>query len=139
MAKKWKSKGAFIERDLGYGKLMKDLRSNGQVDVGVHSDAGETAGTPIAEYAAHHEFGKAGDPETGWMRKAFDGGLSALKAASTKLAGQAIDGKITLQQAADQLGEKNARDQKASIDRAGPGGLIDTRNLRNAIKSEPSK
>lgn len=126
------------------------------VKIGVLASSGKTADGKMSmvELAAVHEYGSpaAHIPERSFIRRTFENNRHDVERMTAKLAGQFVEGKISLARALDQLGAWGAAEVKhtiakgphippplkqATIDRKGSDRpLVDTGRLLGSIQHE---
>ena len=141
-------KGGIHEKDLGYKKIRDDLIAmNAYTSVGVHEDAGDSEGTPLAVIAAVHEYGaeiKNGFgkgiriviPERSFLRSFVDENSGNLENFKQKIVGMIIDGKSTPGQALSLLGEYAVSGVKKKM-RNGPFTPLRPATIRRKGSSKP--
>ena len=143
--------GTYV-KDRGLNRLMADIRVTAKmaVSVGVHGDAGDEEGTPLAQYASANEFGTEKIPERSFIRSTVDAEMSNLKAIRNKALLQIALGRLAPRQGIALIGvylqgkiqEKiasNVPPPNAPATIAAKGSsvtLIDTGRMRQAITYE---
>ena len=137
-------------------KLWKDIKAQfpkidkAVVKTGIQSDAGESDGVSIAEYASFNEFGTRTIPERPFMRKTFDDNLANYNKLIERLFKGMLGGKLDAKMAFSILGQQTEDDMKNTIMTGGfkenskktvaikgsSRPLIDTGTMRNSIRYE---
>lgn len=145
------AKGGFIERDLGYGRILRELAEMEAtvVEVGLQNDgAASDDGVLVSHYGAVNEFGGGNVPERSFMRSTFDETVDKLVETRAKLVGGVYDSKLPAAQAAGLLGEMHQKDIQlkisshppppnapATVRRKGSSGtLIDQGLMRQSVR-----
>lgn len=107
---------AVVDRDLGYNRILKDLADLNHAEILVGFQAGDVTeleirgdqrkepGISMAQIAAYNEFGTDSIPERSFMRTAFDENIRQINAFIAEQYGLIIDGKETLDRAANLIG-----------------------------------
>lgn len=140
-----------VDRDHGWNRAVREVRRRpADVMVGVQGTKAEEkhegSDRTVAEILSDHEFGIT-NPRRSFLRDWFDEQLSDLRRINTRLATRVVEGKITLEQASEQLGakmvgliQKRWRDgippplDERTIDRKGSAvPLIDTGQSRSSV------
>ena len=147
------TKSKIIDRDLGYKDIMKRLKGlDGEhiVEVGVPATAGQYEdGANQVLVASVNEFGSSDGriPERSFLRSTVDENTTKYADLLSRLIGEAVDGRLTIEQALDRLGLKAVADvqrkivqlddppnAEATIERKRSSNpLIDTGQLRQSI------
>ena len=107
------------DRDLGYKKIMHEMRelARYEVKVGIQSDAGaDKEGDFIIDRAVSNEFGTEKIPERSFMRSAFDMKRFALIELINRLTNGIKQRKVDAKRAANILGQTHEGDIKNRID-----------------------
>lgn len=107
------------DRDLGYKKIMHEMRelARYEVKVGIQSDAGaDKEGNFIIDRAVANEFGTSKIPERSFIRSAFDMKRFALRELINRLTNGVKEQKLSAKLAAEILGQKHEEDIKDRID-----------------------
>lgn len=114
-------KDGVIVKDLGYRRMMRELKKAPSVElvVGYHAGVKGDDGTPVAEYMAYNEFGQ-GVPERAHMRPAFDRNINVLTDLMGKAAGRVMDGTSTVYRELMFIGAKHVEQIQDQIKVTGP-------------------
>jgi hypothetical protein len=149
------------DRDGGYSALLKRLTAETGVslEIGVFGEKAaqkhDNSDLTIGDIAEIHEFGSelAHIPERSWLRGYVDENRPRLEEMVRRLAGAVVAGKLTTEQALDQLGLKVVGEiqtriannippplKQKTIDRKGSSvALIDTEQFRSSIAHAVTK
>lgn len=105
------------ERDLGYRRIMRDLRRsrNSTVEIGIHEGSTTPEGLTIAEYAMYNEYGTDEIPERSFMRSTFDENLGGFKTLIARQWGRFIRGESTIFRALSRIGMEHETQVKQKI------------------------
>lgn len=110
------ARSVVTDTDTGFTKAIQKLLSSQkkQILIGVQEgskthlqvkkDRKQPAGVSVAQYAAENEFGTKKIPQRSFMRSTFDEKINDIEKVIFEQFGLAIDDKITIQQAYDQVG-----------------------------------
>ena len=115
-----RTKLTIIDRDAGLKKLLRETLIPGRtnVTVGVQADIGDQqhvgSKLTVLDIATIHEFGLGNNPERSFIRATFDENQEQNLELIYRLAQLVVDGKLTREQALNQLG---LRFQAQVIDR----------------------
>lgn len=152
------------DRDGGYKALLKRLtaETGASLEVGVFGEKAaqkhDNSDLTVGDIAAIHEFGTAlvwehPIPERSWLRGYIDENRPRLEEMVRRLAAAVVAGKLTTEQALDQLGLKVVGEiqtriannippplKQKTIDRKGSSvALIDTEQFRSSIAHAVTK
>lgn len=145
------AKGGFVERDLGYSRILHELAEleSTVVEVGIQNDGTSSDnGVLVAHYAAVNEFGGGHVPERSFMRSTFDQTVNKLVKTRAQIISGVYDGRFPASRGAGFLGELHQQDiQKtitshppppnapATVKRKGSSGtLVDQGLMRQTIR-----
>lgn len=106
-----------IDRDLGYRRIMADLRALDAmvVEVGLQDDGSGSGGITNAAKGMFNEYGTRHIPERSFMRSTFDETRGKLDDLTRRLVGGVEDGKIGPRQAGELLGAYHQKDIQRKI------------------------
>ena len=146
-------KGSFVEKDLGYVRILNELAAmeTMAVEVGLQNDGTSSDdGVLVAHYGAVNEFGTRDGhvPERSFMRSTFDETVNKLVSTRAKIIGGVYAGKLTAEIGAGLLGELHQKDVQKKISSHPPppnapstiakkgssGTLVDTGLLRQSVR-----
>lgn len=112
------AKGGFVERDLGYSRILRELAEleSTVVEVGIQNDGTSSDdGVLVAHYAAVNEFGGGHVPERSFMRSTFDQTVNKLVKMRAQIVSGVYDGRFPASRGAGFLGEQHQQDIQRTI------------------------